>query len=250
MSDAMYKWLVILGDFFGIFCFNVNAKHVSISRILIFANIFKIFLVVWAYWMVSFSIDAENYFAAPDLEEAQGYSPFSKVISVLVVVHEQGMGVFVIIVNLHKRKSICNFLNQVLKTPIQRKYRDILKSRLKACLGYSVVLWAFVSGFTFVSLFKLEFKSFLLFLLTMSPYFAEYSLIFLLKVFEIFFVTLLEEFRDKIKNRKSYTTKRMLKRFQLIVDTNKEFQSAFGSILTATTCGLTFTATMQVSSIF
>lgn len=197
--------------------------------------------------ILSISNGWKDYFNGLDYENDSSYSTLSKFTASVIAIHEVAMGLFVMIVNMHKRKSIVDFLKRLSEVPIQEKYKSILKSRVNFCFTYSALLWGIVTGSTFVFAFKPGIKSLILFLITMTPYFAEYTLLVVIKVLEIFFITLLEEFHESLQSQKSQSKENFLRKYQAIVNLNKEFQSAFSLVQTFTTCGLALTAAVQVS---
>lgn len=247
MFDTVHKWLIILGDLFGIFCFTFKKGCLSISKVILLINATKICLVPLAFVVLSISAGWDDHYAVVDYEDDPTYSTLLKVIEVVISLEEFVTGLFVMIVNILKRKSILRFLNRVEEVPMQEKHKSMFKSRVKFCLSYSALLLAIVSGVTFGSAFKHKLSSFILFVITMAPYLAEFTLLVVIKVFEIFFITLLEEFRESLDLQSFHSMESFLSRFDLVVNLSKEFRSVFGLAQTFTTVGLAVSVTTQVA---
>lgn len=250
MGDSVYKWLFVFADLFGIFCFTFNSNRLKVSKTLVLVNVLKIFLAPCMMFLLLFSNEAQSHFYGYDTQSDAGYSTFAMIMAGIVAVQEQCMGIFVMVIHLHKRQPILNFLNRVLQLRMQEKFRNILKSRLKLLLCYSILICGIVSGITYAALFTLKFESFAIFLILMAPYSAEFALIVVVKSFEILFATLLEEFRNRLEDCGCSSVESLMKRYQVIINLNKEFHLVFGTVVTITTCGWAATAVAQVSKDF
>lgn len=255
MSKASRRFVLFFNNFSGILCHKYVLNCFKLSPFLVGWNVVQLFLSTVLLLLMFCNQSIMNLCYKTDITSPIAFSSFSKFLIFFAGFMRNFLGNFLVCKNLLRRNRISNFLNACTEFKINKNsfLKIARRSMRNSCLIFIYYLVIFSSQIAYVINHTL--LAFVVCFFVTLAYLAQLSFFVFMKNFEMFFVALLDDFREDLKLflQKSRFERRIFKnllsKYQKIYELNHEFNEVFGAQVTAQTCCLSMLMTLEVRNL-
>ena len=253
MSERALKFVLGFHNYCGIL--NLEYKNGRFFRSNLFAilNIIRIAILIIIGVCVKTNKDFRSTVLRKELATLENFSIFTQILMNFALVTNVILYLFLNIICLWKRGQILNLFNKciefTLEEQLQKKFRNI--STRNSLL---ILIYLFLCFFAqLITQMKYSVSSIIVSFILTHPFFVMLNFLCFMKNSEIFFVLLLEQFKNDLEkfSLKNYFdeqfSQKLIRKYQNIYELNKEYRKVFGVQITFMTCCINILLTIQVN---
>lgn len=243
-----HRFALFSYNFSSVLSFNYRSQGFEVSTLTSISNCLKLPLAITFSLYLFVTPDFYKKIMVEEIKMIEVFSFFSALSMLFSTLVTMFTTFTICFVNLKKRNEILKFLNKanlLRKCFLEKKFSKSFEKSLGkvTILVNSIILIYIVMQFSYM---KNNLSSVFVSFVILYPFVILLNFLGFIKIFEYFFVNLLQSFKKDIDE---VSSNELMINFKIISDLSQEFNDIFGFQLTAVTCCNAVMTTVDVSFI-
>lgn len=240
-------------NIFGMTSVTFNVNELKPSRIFSVINLLRMPIVLTLTLIYGLNIKLRNITLKQDVTDLKTFSALTEM---TIIISGQILIItvfFVSLLNFFRNQDISKFFNFMSQIDFDDAHLISLQKRWRQNLILMTIFFIIISGFQFYTKMKVRLISLAIYPIVAYPYLGMTVFLSFLKAFEIFFATLMSNFRCSLEisrrkvNFEIEDYQNLKIKYNEIYELNKMFHNVFGAQITAITICIITMTTLHVT---